>query len=186
VGRDDVEFRVADSRVSGRIALLWGQATARSLDLPSPTVADGQFAEKLRARLAGPGAMVVVGERAAEIVACCLATPLRSPCGRTSRAEAHLSLVAVAPQWWGNGYGAAMLAYAEQSLAAAGYRRAELHVQVANTRARRLYERCGWSLLRAGEPHPDGPQVIYGKTLTDPSISPSTASTTDASARWPR
>jgi len=154
--------------VAAPIALLWAQAKARSLDTPLPAVADGALVEKLRERLDGPGALVVVGERAGEIVTCCFATPRRSPSGRTSSTEAHLSLVAVAPQLWGNGHGTAMLTYAERALAASGYRRAELHVQAANTRARRLYERCGWSLLGPGEPHPDGPQVIYEKTLPDP------------------
>lgn len=161
----DVEFRVADSRVAPEIALLFRQAEAQSLGATKPTAVDKQLADKLRARLDAPGALVIVGERADEMVACCFGTPLRSADGQVSSAEAHLSLVAVAPPFWGQGYGAALLEYAEQSLAAAGYRRAQLHVLRANTRARSLYERCGWSFLGDGEPHDDGPQVIYERHL---------------------
>jgi RimJ/RimL family protein N-acetyltransferase len=63
------------------------------------------------------------------------------------------------------GYGAAILAYAEQAPASAGYRRAEPHVLRANIRARNLYERCGWTLVGDGEAHHDGPQVIYEKPV---------------------
>lgn len=82
-----------------------------------------------------------------------------------SNTEAHLSLVAVAPSYWGLGYGAAVLRYAEQSLAAIGYKRARLHVLRDNSRARKLYERCGWTFLGDGEPHDEGPQVVYEKRL---------------------
>ncbi|MGW0227414.1 GNAT family N-acetyltransferase [Actinopolymorpha singaporensis] len=166
----DVVFRVADSRVAAAVTLLYERATARRLGATEPVVADRRLVEVVRARLDAPRTVVVVGERAAETVACCFGSPLRSADGVRgvpSEVEAHLSLVAVAPPYWGLGYGRAVLAFAERALVAAGYQVAQLHVQAANVRARKLYERCGWTLLGPGEPHKDGPQVVYGKRLRD-------------------
>ncbi|NYH89190.1 GNAT family N-acetyltransferase [Actinopolymorpha rutila] len=163
----DVAFRVADSQVAAAVTLVYERATARRLGAVEPVVADRRLVEVLRARLDAPRTVVVVGERAGETVACCFGSPLRSADGVPSEAEAHVSLVAVAPPYWGLGYGRAVLAFAERALAAIGYEGAQLHVQTANTRARKLYERCGWTLLGPGGPHNDGPQAVYGKRLRD-------------------
>jgi len=45
----------------------------------------------------------------------------------------------------GSGVAALLLAEAERLVAAAGHRRAWLAVVAGNTRARRFYERCGWT-----------------------------------------
>lgn len=182
----DVVFRVADSRVAAAVTLVYEQATARRLGAAEPVVADRRLVEVVRARLEGPRAVVVVGERAAETVACCFGSPLRSADGVPSEVEAHLSLVAVAPPYWGLGYGRAVLVFAERALAAAGYQDVQLHVQAANARARELYERCGWTLLGPGEPHKDGPQVVYGKRLRDrgvPADVPQSESSSDTGGR---
>ncbi|MFD2079636.1 Acetyltransferase (GNAT) family protein [Actinopolymorpha cephalotaxi] len=166
----EVGFRVADSRVAAAVTLVYERATARRLGAVEPVVADRRLVEVLRARLDAPRTVVVVGERGAETVACCFGSPARSADNVPSEVEAHVSLVAVAPPYWGLGYGRAVLDFAERALAAAGYRSAQLHVQAANGRARGLYERCGWTLLGPGGPHKDGPQVVYGKHLGDGDI----------------
>jgi putative phosphoesterase len=56
-----------------------------------------------------------------------------------------LYLMYVLPQWWGSGAGDALMASAEQSLAELGHARSILWVLETNTRARRFYERRGWS-----------------------------------------
>ncbi|MET9022795.1 GNAT family N-acetyltransferase [Actinopolymorpha sp. NPDC004070] len=181
----DVAFRVADSRVTATVTLLYERATARRLGEVEPVVADRRLVEVLRARLDAPRTVVVVGERAGETVACCFGSPLRSADGVLSETEAHVSLVAVAPAYWGLGYGRGVLSFAERALASVGYQGAQLHVQAANTRARRLYERCGWTLVGPGEPHRDGPQVVYGKRLHDGGIAadvPQSESSSDASS----
>ncbi|GAA4987263.1 GNAT family N-acetyltransferase [Actinopolymorpha pittospori] len=160
---EGLSFSTADSSVAPEISLLFSQAIAYSLGTAKPVVPDSQFVDKLRRRLDAPGTVVVVGKRGDTCVACCFGQPLRLADGQVSEVEAHLSLVAVAPSYWGQGYGTVLMQFAEESFEVAGYIRAQLHVLQANTRARNLYERCGWSFLGAGEPHEDGPQVVYGK-----------------------
>ena len=58
---------------------------------------------------------------------------------------AHLSMVAVHPDHWGRHLGAAVMARAQLEARHAGYTRAQLWTQKTNVRARRLYERLGWT-----------------------------------------
>jgi putative acetyltransferase len=51
----------------------------------------------------------------------------------------------VAPAWRGTGAAADLLAEAEGRIAAAGYDEAWLAVVEGNARARRFYEKCGWT-----------------------------------------
>jgi len=44
---------------------------------------------------------------------------------------------------------------------------AQLHVLETNHRARSLYERLGWTLVRDGDPHPEGPQAVYEKSFAE-------------------
>ena len=53
--------------------------------------------------------------------------------------------VFVAPAWRGTGVAADLLAEAEGRIAAAGHDEAWLAVVAGNARARRFYEKCGWS-----------------------------------------
>lgn len=57
----------------------------------------------------------------------------------------ELILINLAPIAWGTGAGTALLAECEASLAACGYAEAILWVATGNARARRFYEREGWS-----------------------------------------
>ena len=72
--------------------------------------------------------------------------------------------VFVAPAWRGTGVAADLLAEAEGQIAAAGYDEAWLAVVAGNARARRFYEKCGWS---------DGGDLAYevtagGQTFVSP------------------
>ena len=51
----------------------------------------------------------------------------------------------VAPDWWSTGTGRSLMAAALTALSEAGYRRAVLWVLAGNARARRFYERAGFS-----------------------------------------
>lgn len=62
-----------------------------------------------------------------------------------SGADGRVYALNVDPPAWGRGLGRALLAAAEADLAARGWTRAVLWVLSANTRARRCYERAGWS-----------------------------------------
>jgi ribosomal protein S18 acetylase RimI-like enzyme len=55
----------------------------------------------------------------------------------------------------------------EHELAGDSYRFAQLHVLETNHRARSLYERLGWTLVRDGDPHPEGPQAVYEKSFAE-------------------
>jgi RimJ/RimL family protein N-acetyltransferase len=57
----------------------------------------------------------------------------------------ELVLINLAPAAWGTGAGSALLTECEVSLAAFGYTAAILWVATENRRARRFYEREGWS-----------------------------------------
>ncbi len=146
----EVAYRVADSRVAAAVTLVYERATARRLGGVEPVVADRRMIEVLRARLDAPRTVVVVGERAAETVACCFGSPLLSADGVPSEVQAHVSLVAVAPPYWGLGYGHAVLTFAERALEAAGYQSAQLHVQAANGRARRAVRTLRLDAARPG------------------------------------
>ena len=58
---------------------------------------------------------------------------------------AHLEVIVVDRRGAGRGIGKALMAAAEARATAAGARYLTLHVFAVNTRARALYERCGYS-----------------------------------------
>jgi RimJ/RimL family protein N-acetyltransferase len=56
----------------------------------------------------------------------------------------HISYLVVAPEHWGTGVAATLLAAAVDQMRDRGYERGQLRVVVDNHRARRFYERSGW------------------------------------------
>jgi GNAT superfamily N-acetyltransferase len=81
-------------------------------------------------------------------------------------ATAYLRLIAVDPARWGSGLAADLLERARTGMAAAGFRRAYLWCGAANLRARRFYEREGWSPDGRVRQHEDwGPMVAYTREL---------------------
>jgi L-amino acid N-acyltransferase YncA len=79
----------------------------------------------------------------------------------------ELRAIYLAEQAIGTGVGRALLARGELALAARGYASATLWVFEGNTRARRFYERHGWSAEPDSGPGPWGwaPSVRYRKGL---------------------
>lgn len=69
--------------------------------------------------------------------------PVREP---TPRAEGELCALYVAPNHWGEGWGAALVGAARARLSSLGFDSAVLWVLVGNTRAGRFYERDGWRM----------------------------------------
>jgi aminoglycoside 6'-N-acetyltransferase len=84
-----------------------------------------------------------------------------------ARVRAHLSIV-VAPEWRGHGVGTELMAAAEAWARTAGAERMTLGMDAANTGARRLYERLGYTVwgLELDKPiepdrgGADGPDVV--------------------------
>lgn len=69
----------------------------------------------------------------------------------------------------GSGVARALLAVAEQEVAANGHSSAWLAVVAGNERARRFYERQGWTdagLFDHQAPHPDGPILVPAHRYT--------------------
>jgi ribosomal protein S18 acetylase RimI-like enzyme len=73
------------------------------------------------------------------------------------------------PDRWGTGAGRALLEYAAARLAADGFTHATLWVLGTNQRARRFYQRQGWTQVEGVRTQEFGGQVVtdyrYGKTL---------------------
>jgi RimJ/RimL family protein N-acetyltransferase len=58
---------------------------------------------------------------------------------------AEIRQIYIAPEVWGKGLGKRLMSTALARLAASGYAQATLWVLDTNFRARRFYERCGWT-----------------------------------------
>ena len=90
--------------------------------------------------LADSAAETLVAERAGRVVGFASAGPSRDP-----DCDGELWGIYVEPEEWGSGTGAALLDAALERLRAAGFREAILWVLGDNPRARRFYEKHGWS-----------------------------------------
>jgi GNAT superfamily N-acetyltransferase len=66
--------------------------------------------------------------------------------GGRDPAVGELHMINLAPQVWGRGVGTALLRSCEHELRQLGFQQAVLWVLEGNSRARRFYEREGWSL----------------------------------------
>jgi GNAT superfamily N-acetyltransferase len=115
---------------------------------PPPTV--DMLARTWAARLADPTAVVLLATRDGRPVGSVLArADPQFPGGQ-------LAGLHVLPSEWGERIGSALHDGALAALSAAGHRTAGLWVIAANDRARRMYERRGWTL------QPGVEQVDYG------------------------
>jgi GNAT superfamily N-acetyltransferase len=108
-------------------------------DSPPPTIAE--LTAIWAARLADPTAV--------DLVAQLDDRPVGSVMARADPdfPGGQLPGLHVLPSEWANGIGGALHDAALAALADAGYREAGLWVIAANSRARRMYERRGWTLL---------------------------------------
>lgn len=157
-------FAVVGPERARDLSTLWAHAVARARNEPARPKATDDRVEALVERLSVPGAFAIIAEMEFIPVACGFATPLTDADGRIIAGFAHVSGIAVDPDLWGRGLATAVLAHCENTALTT----LQLHVLESNTRARRLYERLGWRLLRTGDPHPDGPQAVYEKCLKQP------------------
>jgi ribosomal protein S18 acetylase RimI-like enzyme len=77
----------------------------------------------------------------------------------------HVSMIAVEPEVWGQGYGRAIVEFAIERARQQGYARVQLWTQVTNARAIALYEILGFRA--AGREMPFGGELVrlYGLDL---------------------
>jgi GNAT superfamily N-acetyltransferase len=113
-----------------------------------PAADFAEDAAKLAERLADPSTWmaVAVDARGAPVGFATIVT-------REAPGRGYISNLFVDPPAWGAGIGRALLARAEQGIRERGFTVGELNTQELNTRARRLYERAGWSDTGGRHPH---------------------------------
>jgi ribosomal protein S18 acetylase RimI-like enzyme len=99
--------------------------------------ADGWARGLARDRSAAP---VLVAEDGGSVVGFAVVGPAEEPAG-----YGELYAINVDPDHWGTGAGWALLDAAHQALGRLGYTDAVLWVLPGNDRARRFYERAGWT-----------------------------------------
>jgi ribosomal protein S18 acetylase RimI-like enzyme len=86
----------------------------------------------------------LVAARAGEVIGFADVGPSRDP--DTSDATGEVYAIYVLPTEWGRGAGPALMDASLEAMRAAEFREAVLWVLDDNPRARRFYERSGWSL----------------------------------------
>lgn len=91
-----------------------------------------------------PKAGVMVAVPGPQMVGFMRFTPTRDD-GEDTALVAQIRQIYIAPEVWGKGLGKRLLSTALARIAASGYAQATLWVLDTNSRARRFYERCGWT-----------------------------------------
>ena len=127
--------------------------------------------ERLEMLLRDPDVWCLLAEEDAQLVG--QVTVL--PAGRSARpvhdaALAHLANLFVRRDFWGTGLAGALHAAAVEAARRRGYSRMRLFVAAGHRRARRFYEREGWTPVGA-EFHDPGPGLVlveYRYELIDP------------------
>jgi GNAT superfamily N-acetyltransferase len=142
--------RLADAAA---VAGLWTAANVArhaEIGLPLGPVAGGDIAEaqqQVHRRLADPASFAVLADEDGELVAMVLVLQALDQDGASADplpGLAHVSMVAVHPNRWGQGLGALVLDVAGRDARKRGFARAQLWTHETNRRAQRLYERLGW------------------------------------------
>ena len=103
-------------------------------------------ATQVRHRVSDPGAFLLVAKVAGDVVGMALGTQglADDGAGPPVRGLCHVSMVFVAPAYWGRGIGGRLVDALIPGARSRGYDRAQLWTQVDNARARRLYEGRGF------------------------------------------
>lgn len=149
--------RIARLYDSAHLADLWRTASVahrRVTELPSRLVApsvgnEARHQQRILNCLAQPKTFAVLGEDDGELVAMALVMPTHTagdvPPEASSR-RAHVSMLAVRPDRWGQGLGSATLETVQVIAGEQGVTQLQLWTQEANPRMHRLCERQGWHI----------------------------------------
>jgi GNAT superfamily N-acetyltransferase len=103
---------------------------------------------EVRTRLGADDGFGVVAEYADEPVGMALAVPALADDGAGDERVPgllHVTMIAVVPVHWGRRIGEVVLESVHSTARDQGYRRGQLWTHESNSRARRLYERLGWT-----------------------------------------
>ena len=154
---DELSFRPTTAADAGRLAavLVEGFETFRAFAPPEWGGASAEEVEGgLAARLDLPTVWGLLAEHGAEVAGYVTLLPAadsRKPVD--DPALAHFWMLFVRARWWGTGLARRLHAAACEAAAARGFTAMRLYTPAEQGRARRFYEREGWSA--AGEPYPD-------------------------------
>ena len=136
--------------------------------LSSLPEAEGQALRSLtalaraRGHVSNPEAFLLIAEDAGDVVGMALGVQALSDdgAGAPVRGLCHVSMVFVAPDYWGRGIGGRLVDALLPEARSRGYDRAQLWTQSDNARARRLYEGRGF-VLSGREKDEFGERIVH-------------------------
>ena len=119
-------------------------------------------AARARGHVSNPEAFLLIAEDAGDVVGMALGVQALSDdgAGAPVRGLCHISMVFVAPDYWGRGIGGRLVDAMLREARSRGYDRAQLWTQSDNARARRLYEGHGF-VLSGREKDEFGERIVH-------------------------
>lgn len=163
-------MRVAHSADVAVVARLWTAANiARQVELGLPLgpIAGVDTAEgerQVRHRLADASSFAVLVEDDGELVAMAFVLQALAQDGASRDplpGLAHVSMIAVHPDRWGQRLGALVMDRTQLEARERGFSRAQLWTHATNRRAQRLYERLGWTASGRTKVDDHGDRILH-------------------------
>jgi len=161
VGDRDIVLRPTSPDDIAVMALIMDQASAArkgEAERVSIMEASPHSVDYLRERLSRAGSWSALALVAGKVAGFIAGNPVREDDDRLSSDCEDLGLIMVAPDSWGLGVGQALMSWAAELHRARGKKFLELWTQSSNPRARKLYERLGYTLI-------DGTKIRGGELM---------------------
>jgi len=141
---DSVIIRAGTPADAPAMAALWRaavQARRAGLDLSEAEALDASRT------LNDPETFSMLAKVGGVLIGTALGMPARDDDGRGPSIPGlcHITMVAVAPDWWGRGVGRRLISALLGAIREHGYTDAQLWTERSNTRARRLYDGFGFT-----------------------------------------
>lgn len=136
---------------------VWRAANTARGNAPAP-----RRVARVKAKLADPAALLVVGCDGDTVIAMAVAEPARQDCGAglILPCAGHVSMVFVAPERWGVGVGTQLMEALHLQMRARGWDTASLWTRTSNQPARRLYAGRGYRLTADVKALDGGDEIV--------------------------
>jgi ribosomal protein S18 acetylase RimI-like enzyme len=156
---DDTLIRQGEPADVEPAVAVWLAATAARREGSTPRA---EQAARARGHVSNPEAFLLVAEDAGDVVGMALGMQglADDGAGPPVRGLCHVSMVFVAPDYWGRGIGGRLVDALLTEARSRGYDRAQLWTQSDNARARRLYEGRGF-VPSGREKHEFGELIVH-------------------------